>query len=189
MFRDSRPSFAPKTQLSALARYRFPKPVVGGQVSAQVSGNYASPFYDNIRNFAGFAACRRTCSPTCGSAGRATTRAGRRTLFVNNVADRQLLHDRLRPLERHRLELAGARAAALVRRERALQLQMTEEEAIMYIRNTWYIAAEPHEAQRQDRWRARSWGSRSCCFARNPARRSRSRTVARTASRRCPWAA
>jgi iron complex outermembrane receptor protein len=51
IYKDSRPSFAPKTQVSALARYRLPVRVLGGTVSAQVSGNYASSFYDNIRNF------------------------------------------------------------------------------------------------------------------------------------------
>ncbi len=51
VFKDSRPSFAPKTQFSGLARYRFPTTVMGGRISAQLSGNYASNFYDNIRNF------------------------------------------------------------------------------------------------------------------------------------------
>jgi iron complex outermembrane receptor protein len=51
IFKDSRPSFAPKTQASWLARYRFGPKLFGGTVSAQVSGNYASSFYDNIRNF------------------------------------------------------------------------------------------------------------------------------------------
>ena len=37
--------------MAALARYRLPTKVFGGTVSAQVSGNYASSFYDNIRNF------------------------------------------------------------------------------------------------------------------------------------------
>jgi iron complex outermembrane recepter protein len=52
IFRDSQPSFAPKNHAAALARYRFPAPVAGGHVAAQVSGDYVSPFYDNIRNFA-----------------------------------------------------------------------------------------------------------------------------------------
>jgi iron complex outermembrane receptor protein len=51
IFKDSRPSFAPKTQASALVRYQFGQDVFGGRVSAQLSGNYASSFYDNIRNF------------------------------------------------------------------------------------------------------------------------------------------
>jgi iron complex outermembrane receptor protein len=51
VFRDSRPSFSPKTQAAALARYRFAPDVLGGKISAQVSGNYSSSFYDNIRNF------------------------------------------------------------------------------------------------------------------------------------------
>lgn len=52
IFKDSRPSFAPETQMAALARYEFPMQLWGGRVSAQISGNYASSFFDNIRNFA-----------------------------------------------------------------------------------------------------------------------------------------
>ncbi|MEP7243250.1 MAG: TonB-dependent receptor, partial [Gammaproteobacteria bacterium] len=51
VFRDSQPSFAPKNHAAALVRYRFPTPALGGRVSAQVSGDYVSPFFDNIRNF------------------------------------------------------------------------------------------------------------------------------------------
>ncbi len=51
VFKDSKPSFSPEQQVSALARYQFAREVLGGNVSAQVSANYASEYYDNIRNF------------------------------------------------------------------------------------------------------------------------------------------
>jgi iron complex outermembrane receptor protein len=88
IFRDSQPSFAPKTHASALVRYRFPTPVMGGHMAAQVSGDYVSSFYDNIRNFDASKLPAR---------GLANVRLGwtsdnsrwQASLFVNNVADKR----------------------------------------------------------------------------------------------------
>jgi iron complex outermembrane receptor protein len=51
IFVDTEPSFAPDEQLSGLLRYEWPEQVLGGYVAIQGSFNYASSFYDNIRNF------------------------------------------------------------------------------------------------------------------------------------------
>lgn len=51
IFVDTEPSFAPEKQAAGLARYHWPKQVWGGNFAAQVSFNYSSSFYDNIRNF------------------------------------------------------------------------------------------------------------------------------------------
>jgi iron complex outermembrane receptor protein len=51
VFVDTEPSFTPDTQVSGVVRYQWPKQVFGGSVSTQASFNYASSFYDNIRNF------------------------------------------------------------------------------------------------------------------------------------------
>lgn len=48
---NTEPSFSPDVQVAGLLRYRFPQTVAGGYVSAQASFNYASKFWDNIRNF------------------------------------------------------------------------------------------------------------------------------------------
>lgn len=52
IFVDSEPSFTPDLQVAGLARYRFAQTLHGGQLYAQASFNYASEFWDNIRNFA-----------------------------------------------------------------------------------------------------------------------------------------
>lgn len=52
IFVDTEPSFTPDFQAAGLVRYRWPQPVFGGEVFAQADFNYASEFYDNIRNFA-----------------------------------------------------------------------------------------------------------------------------------------
>lgn len=49
--RDVEPSFTPKTQFSGLGRYTWPNSIMGGSVSAQLDGNYASRAFHNINNF------------------------------------------------------------------------------------------------------------------------------------------
>ena len=51
IFVDTEPSFSPDTQIAGLLRYQWPQELMGGKVSAQASFNYASSFFDNIRNF------------------------------------------------------------------------------------------------------------------------------------------
>ena len=51
VFRDVRPAYAPRTQLSARISYELPVDVAGGAVSLGADGNYASGFYHNLRNF------------------------------------------------------------------------------------------------------------------------------------------
>jgi hypothetical protein len=51
IFIDTEPSFTPDFQAAGLIRYTWPQPVVNGRLFAQASFNYASEFYDNIRNF------------------------------------------------------------------------------------------------------------------------------------------
>lgn len=48
---DTEPSFSPDLQVAGMVRYNLSQPVFGGRMSAQASFNYASSFYDNIRNF------------------------------------------------------------------------------------------------------------------------------------------
>jgi iron complex outermembrane recepter protein len=48
---DTEPSFTPEFQAAGLIRYGWPRPLAGGLVFTQVSFNYASEFYDNIRNY------------------------------------------------------------------------------------------------------------------------------------------
>ena len=48
---DTEPSYSPDTQLSGVLRYTWPNDVMDGRFSAQASFNYASSFWDNIRNF------------------------------------------------------------------------------------------------------------------------------------------
>ena len=86
IFVDSEPSFTPELQIAGLARYRFPQTVYGGSMYAQGSFNYASEFYDNIRNFAAsempdyFIANLRMGWTSADSRWDAA-------IFVNNVAD------------------------------------------------------------------------------------------------------
>lgn len=49
--RDVNPSFTPETQFSGLGRYTWPNSMMGGSVSLQVDGNYASSSFSNINNF------------------------------------------------------------------------------------------------------------------------------------------
>ena len=51
VFRDVRPAFAPRTQISARVSYELPVNVAGGSVTLGADGNYASGFYHNLRNF------------------------------------------------------------------------------------------------------------------------------------------
>ncbi len=51
IFVDTEPSFTPDTQIAGMIRYQWPQQLLGGSVSTQASFNYASSFYDNIRNF------------------------------------------------------------------------------------------------------------------------------------------
>lgn len=88
VFRDSRPSFSPRRQVSALARYEFPTDVFGGKIAAQLTGNYASEFYDNIRNF------QASLLPSYVLANARLSWQSRDShwqadAFVNNLADRR----------------------------------------------------------------------------------------------------
>lgn len=88
VFRDSRPSFSPKTQASGLVRYRFARPIARGSLSAQLTANYASAFYDNIRNFD----ASLLPSYTLANARLTWTSDDTRwqaDAFVNNLADRR----------------------------------------------------------------------------------------------------
>ena len=51
IFVDTEPAYAPEIQAAGLLRYRLPIEVFGGSVTGQASFNYASEFWDNIRNF------------------------------------------------------------------------------------------------------------------------------------------
>ena len=88
VFRDSKPSFAPKVQSAALARYRFSGEYLGGHLSVQGSANYASSFYDNIRNFD----ASKMPSYVLANARVGWTSGDDRwqaALFVNNIADKR----------------------------------------------------------------------------------------------------
>ncbi|NKB39352.1 MAG: TonB-dependent receptor plug domain-containing protein [Gammaproteobacteria bacterium] len=49
--RNVDPSFTPDVQFSGLGRYTWPNSLMGGSVSLQVDGNYASSSFSNINNF------------------------------------------------------------------------------------------------------------------------------------------
>jgi len=49
--RDVEASFTPEVQFSGLGRYTWPESMMGGSVSLQVDGNYASSAFHNINNF------------------------------------------------------------------------------------------------------------------------------------------
>lgn len=51
VFRDVRPTYAPRTQASVSLNYEVPSDVLGGRLAFNAQGNYASGFYHNIRNF------------------------------------------------------------------------------------------------------------------------------------------
>ena len=51
VFRTVRPTYAPRRQVSASLNYEVPPDVVGGRLSFNAMGSYASGFYHNIRNF------------------------------------------------------------------------------------------------------------------------------------------
>ena len=51
IFVDTEPSFTPDFQAAGLVRYTWPQPVAGGRLFTQASFNYASEFFDNIRNY------------------------------------------------------------------------------------------------------------------------------------------
>jgi iron complex outermembrane recepter protein len=51
VLRNVRPTYAPRTQLTATLNYELPQDVAGGRLSLNARGNYASGFYANIRNF------------------------------------------------------------------------------------------------------------------------------------------
>jgi iron complex outermembrane receptor protein len=53
VFRDVRPSFSPLAQLAGVARYEFPDTLHGGRLAVQMSANYNSSFFHNLRNFDG----------------------------------------------------------------------------------------------------------------------------------------
>jgi iron complex outermembrane receptor protein len=86
IFVDTEPSFTPDFQAAGLVRYRWPQPVLGGDVFAQASFNYASEFYDNIRNFA----ASEMPDYFIGNVRLGWTSADQRwqaAAFVNNIAD------------------------------------------------------------------------------------------------------
>ena len=49
--RDVEPSFTPEVQFNALGRYTWPESVMGGSMTLQIDGNYASSAFHNINNF------------------------------------------------------------------------------------------------------------------------------------------
>ena len=51
VLRDVEPSFTPEVQFNGLGRYTWPNVLVGGNLSLQVDGNYASSAFHNINNF------------------------------------------------------------------------------------------------------------------------------------------
>lgn len=51
VFRDVRPTYAPRAQLSGDLTYSVPSPVLDGQLTMSAQASYASGFYHNIRNF------------------------------------------------------------------------------------------------------------------------------------------
>lgn len=86
VFVDSEPSFAPDTQVAGMLAYEWPEQVFGGTVRAQAHFNYASSFYDNIRNFD----ASKLPSYVIGNL-RLGWRSGdehwEAAFFVNNIAD------------------------------------------------------------------------------------------------------
>ena len=51
VFRDVRPSFAPRTQIAGRVSYKLPVDVFGGSVTLGGNGTYTSGSYDNLQNF------------------------------------------------------------------------------------------------------------------------------------------
>ncbi|MBT7950184.1 MAG: hypothetical protein HN764_01040 [Gammaproteobacteria bacterium] len=49
--RDVEPAFTPEVQFSGLGRYTWPNVLMGGSVTLQIDGNYASKTFSNINNF------------------------------------------------------------------------------------------------------------------------------------------
>ena len=50
-FRDVEPTFTPEVQFSGVGRYTIPNTILGGNVSLQLDGSYASSSFSNINNF------------------------------------------------------------------------------------------------------------------------------------------
>jgi iron complex outermembrane receptor protein len=88
IFRDSQPSFAPRFHAAALARYRLPFGIGGGHASAQVSGDYVSYIYDNVRNFAA-SKLPAYIVTNLRLAWESDDGRWQTALFANNVADRR----------------------------------------------------------------------------------------------------
>ena len=51
VFRDVRPSFAPRTQIAGRASYRLPVTVAGGSLTLNGDGTYTSGSFNNLQNF------------------------------------------------------------------------------------------------------------------------------------------
>ncbi|MDE2410725.1 MAG: TonB-dependent receptor [Sphingomonadales bacterium] len=52
VFRDVRPSFAPRTQVAGRISYKLPMAVLGGSLTLNGDGSYTSGSYNNLQNFA-----------------------------------------------------------------------------------------------------------------------------------------
>jgi iron complex outermembrane receptor protein len=50
-FRNVEPTFTPEIQFSGVGRYTWPDAIMGGSVSVQLDGSYASSSFSNINNF------------------------------------------------------------------------------------------------------------------------------------------
>jgi iron complex outermembrane receptor protein len=88
VFRDNKPSYSPKHQVSGLVRYEWPTPILGGHVSVHADFNYASSYFADLRNFQ----AHEVDSYVLGNA-----RIGWRSadgkwdlaFFVNNISDKR----------------------------------------------------------------------------------------------------
>ena len=88
VFRNVRPPYAPRAQITGLVRYEIPDEVAGGKVSFNASANYASGFYHNLRNFNADWFAGRTLVNLSATWTQDPT-GFRLTAFVNNVFDKR----------------------------------------------------------------------------------------------------
>ena len=86
LFVDNEPTFSPEVQVAGMLRYEWPQRFWDGYVSAQASFNYASSYFENIRNFE----ASKLPAYIIGNLRlnwRSADDRWQGTFFINNVAD------------------------------------------------------------------------------------------------------